>query len=57
MPVMTMGGTASFGAGLKDQVEPLVERLHHVMIPECGHYVAEEQPERLVNELFQFLAA
>ena len=41
MPVMTMGGTASFGANLKGQVEPLVERLHPVMIAECGHYLAE----------------
>ena len=56
MPVMTMGGTASFGAGLKAQVEPLVEQLHHVMIDECGHYLAEEQPERVADELLRFLA-
>ena len=54
MPVMTMGGTASFGAGLKAQVEPLVETLHHVMIDECGHYLAEEQPERVADELLRF---
>ncbi len=56
MPVMTVGGTASFGAGLKAQVEPLVERLHHVMIEECGHYLAEEQPERVADELLRFFA-
>ena len=56
MPVMTMGGTASFGAGLKGQVEPLVERLHHVMIDECGHYLAEEQPGRVAEELLRFFA-
>ena len=56
MPVMTIGGTASFGAGLKEQVEPLVERLHHVMIDECGHYLAEEQPERVADELLRFFA-
>ena len=54
MPVMTVGGVASFGAALKGQVEPLVERLHHVMIEECGHYLAEEQPERLADELLRF---
>ena len=56
MPVMTVGGAASFGANLKGQVEPLVERLHHVMIQECGHYLAEEQPERLADELLRFFA-
>ena len=57
MPVMTMGGTASFGAGLKDQVEPLVEHLRHVMVDECGHYLAEEQPERVTDELLRFFAS
>ena len=56
MPVMTVGGTASFGAGLKGQVEPLVERLHHVMIDDCGHYLAEEQPDRVADELFRLFA-
>ena len=56
MPVMTVGGVASFGAALKGQVEPLVERLHHVMIEDCGHYLAEEQPARLADELLRFFA-
>ncbi len=56
MPVMTVGGKASFGANLKAQVEPLVEQLHHVMIDECGHYLAEEQPERVADELLRFFA-
>ena len=56
MPVMTVGGVASFGAELKGQVEPLVERLHHVMIDDCGHYLAEEQPAKLAEELFRFFA-
>ncbi len=56
MPVMTMGGTASFGAHLKGQIEPLVERLHAVMIDECGHYLAEEQPARVADELLHFFA-
>ncbi len=57
MPVMTVGGAASFGAKLKGQVEPLVEHLHHVMIEECGHYLAEEQPGRLADELLRFFAS
>lgn len=57
MPVMTVGGVASFGAALKSQVEPLVDRLHHVMIEDCGHYLAEEQPAKLADELLRFFAA
>ena len=56
MPVMTVGGVASFGAALKDQVEPLVDRLQHVMIEDCGHYLAEEQPAKLADELLRFFA-
>ncbi len=56
MPVMTVGGVASFGAALKGQVEPLVERLRHVMIEDCGHYLAEEQPARVADELLRFFA-
>lgn len=55
-PVMTVGGAASFGANLKGQVEPLVEHLRHVMIEECGHYLAEEQPGRVADELLRFFA-
>lgn len=55
MPVMTVGGTASFGAALKDQVAPLVEDHRHEMIEDCGHYLAEEHPERLTELLFDFL--
>ena len=54
MPVMTMGGTASFGAHLKGQIEPLVETLHAVMLEDCGHYLAEEQPARVAEELLHF---
>lgn len=54
MPVLTVGGTASFGANLESEVRPLAERMRAVMIDECGHYLAEERPERLVEVLLQF---
>ncbi|MBV9611849.1 MAG: alpha/beta hydrolase [Acidobacteriaceae bacterium] len=56
MPVLTIGGTASFGADLEDQIRPLVENLRSVMIDECGHYLAEECPERVVAELMGFFS-
>ncbi len=54
MPVLTVGGTASFGGDLEGEIRPLAKKLRAVMIEECGHYVAEEQPERLVHELLTF---
>lgn len=54
MPVLTVGGTASFGTHLAGQIRPLVENLRSVMIDQCGHYLAEEQPARVVEELLRF---
>ena len=54
MPVLTVGGTASFGADLEEEIRPLAERMRAVMIENCGHYLAEEQPERLIDELLSF---
>ena len=55
MPVLTVGGTASFGANLEPEIRPLARTLRSVMIEECGHYLAEERPERLAEVLLQFL--
>ena len=54
MPVLTVGGTASFGANLEGEIRPLVENLRSVMIDECGHYLAEEKPDRIIEELRRF---
>ena len=59
MPVLIVGGTASLGAHLEHlepRMRPLAERMRSVMIDECGHYLAEERPERLTEELLAFLA-
>ncbi len=54
MPVLTIGGTASFGANLEKQVKPLGDNVRSVMIEECGHYLAEEKPEQVTKELLLF---
>lgn len=55
MPVLTVGGAASFGANLEGEIRPLAATMRAVMLDECGHYLAEERPERLTEELLQFL--
>ncbi len=54
MPVLTVGGRASAGDGLALQIQPLAEHVQSVVIEHCGHYIAEEQPERLLDELLRF---
>ncbi len=54
MPVLTVGGTASFGADLEGEIRPLAKHMRAVMIENCGHYLAEEQPERVTEELLRF---
>ena len=54
MPVLTVGGTASAGADLEEEIRPLVKQMRAVTIENCGHYLAEEQPERLIDELLRF---
>lgn len=56
MPVLTMGGTASFGANLEGEVAPLAAHHRHVMIDQCGHYLAEERPDAVAAELLRFFA-
>ena len=54
MPVLSVGGTASFGADLKDEIAPLAADHRHVMIDDCGHYLAEERPAELAEHLLAF---
>ncbi len=56
MPVLTMGGAASFGANLAPQIQPLAANLRSVLLNQCGHYLAEEQPVRVIEELLHFFA-
>ena len=57
MPVLLVGGSASFGAhpDIEREIRPLATNLRAVMLEQCGHYLAEEQPDRLTEELLKFL--
>lgn len=56
MPVLTVGASLSFKDILAEQTPRLAERVRSVVIPECGHYLAEEQPDRLTAVLLPFLS-
>jgi pimeloyl-ACP methyl ester carboxylesterase len=56
IPVLSISGEASLGAAQQSLVEVFAENIaRHVIIPEAGHFVPEEQPEALFEELKPFL--
>jgi pimeloyl-ACP methyl ester carboxylesterase len=56
IPVLSISGEASFGAAQRSFVEAFAENIaRHVIIPQAGHFVPEEQAEALLEELKPFL--
>jgi pimeloyl-ACP methyl ester carboxylesterase len=57
MPVLAVGGGRSFGRG--EEVERSLRRVAAVVtgavIPDCGHWIPEEQPQLLLDLLLPFL--
>ena len=48
-------GQASFGEAQKPFVEAFASRIvKNVVVPNCGHFVVEEQPEALMTEFSAF---
>ena len=56
MPVLALGGAMSFGIGVKKSLEAVANEVRGGVIEGCAHWVAEEQPERLLEALLPFLA-
>lgn len=57
MPVMAIGGEKSFGELVGNAVSAVAPQVQSVVIPETGHFLAEESPEELLAALTPFLAA
>ena len=56
MPVLAIGGDASFGQHVGDAVTVVADDVHSVVIPGTGHFVAEEAPDEMLAALTEFLA-
>ncbi|SFM88249.1 Pimeloyl-ACP methyl ester carboxylesterase [Chitinophaga sp. YR627] len=56
MPVLAIGGEHGLGQLAYTITKPLAIDLTGAIIPDCGHYVQEEQPELLAKELVQFFS-
>jgi pimeloyl-ACP methyl ester carboxylesterase len=57
MPVLGIGGAASFGEQVGEAMKPLADDVQTAVIPGAGHWFAEEAPEETVAALAPFLAA
>ena len=56
MPVLALGGEISFAGGVKTSLEQVATNVTGGVIPGCAHWVAEEQPEALLEAMLPFLA-
>ena len=56
MPVLAIGGAASFGDHVADAMKLVADDVEGVVIPDAGHFVAEEAPGEVLAALARFLA-
>jgi pimeloyl-ACP methyl ester carboxylesterase len=56
MPVLAIGGEASFGEHVAGAVRVVADDVQSVVIPGTGHFVAEEAPDEMLAALTAFLA-
>jgi len=59
VPVLAVGGGRSFGRGpeVEQSLRRVAEDVTGVIVPDCGHWIPEEQPELLLDALLPFLRA
>jgi pimeloyl-ACP methyl ester carboxylesterase len=58
MPVLALGGEKSFGRGMEclQSLQRVAENARGGLVPNSGHWVAEEAPEFIAAELLRFFA-
>lgn len=56
MPVLALGGDKSFGRGMEplESLRRVAENVRGGVVENCGHWIAEEQPAILSEELIKF---
>ena len=55
MPVLALGGDHALGAMMVPMVEVVADNVRGGSVPNCGHWVAEENPDYLLAQLAEFL--
>ena len=56
MPVLALGGSESFGRGMEciESLRRVAQQVEGGVIENCGHWIPEEQPENLTQQLLDF---
>jgi pimeloyl-ACP methyl ester carboxylesterase len=55
MPVLAFGGEATFGPGIGEVLRCVADDVEHAVIPDCGHWITEEQPQATTDLVVDFL--
>jgi pimeloyl-ACP methyl ester carboxylesterase len=55
MPVLALGGEATFGPMIGAVVRCAADDVENVTIPDCGHWITEEQPAATTKLVVDFL--
>lgn len=55
MPVLALGGEATFGPMIGPVLRCAAENVEDVTIPDCGHWITEEQPQATTDLVAGFL--
>jgi pimeloyl-ACP methyl ester carboxylesterase len=56
IPVLGIGGAKSWGEAAADGMRPAADDVQAVVIPDAGHWVAEQAPGEMLAALTAFLA-
>ena len=56
LPVLAIGGEASSKDGPANAMKLAADDVETLVVPDCGHFVAEEAPEAMITALTDFLA-
>lgn len=56
IPVLALGGIGGMGEVPLQNLRAVAENVQGGVLPNCGHYIAEEQPEELTGRLLAFFA-
>jgi pimeloyl-ACP methyl ester carboxylesterase len=56
MPVLAMGGAESSGEGAAKKMKLVADDVQTLVIPDVGHWLAEQAPDEVVTALTAFLA-
>jgi pimeloyl-ACP methyl ester carboxylesterase len=54
MPVLALGGDHFNGIMVKEAMEQMATNVVGGVIPDCGHWVTDERPEYVVDQLLTF---